>query len=119
VTRLDQISEAAETLLRDGDVLVNEIAPIPGAKPNQTVSDHDAEEAAAGRTWAVWLCAFLSWAVEKDHCAATRRGDPTPWTVYPRALLWFAILLPISPIWLPLLFLIAHMYDRILSRSPT
>ena len=97
--RPEQIAAAAEQLLRDGDVLVNELAPVSGALPNQTVSDHVALAAMAGKPWACWFCAFLSWAVQKDHCAHTLDDSPVPWTVYPRAAFWFVLILG-SPFWI-------------------
>lgn len=86
-----RVGQALEQDLRDLDMTINEIAPVPGALPNQTVSAHVATAAAAGQRWACVFCAFLSWAVQRDHCGATLRGDPVPWWVYPRAAFWFAV----------------------------
>ncbi len=41
-----------------------------------TISLHAALEAKAGRRWACWLCAVLSWLVQHDHCADQLAGKP-------------------------------------------
>ena len=42
----------------------------------ETMSHLSARDAAAGATWACWMCSLLSVAVEADHCARTlAQGD--------------------------------------------
>jgi len=101
-TREQQIAESTERLLRDLDEEVNELAPVPGALPDQTVSDHVALAAKSGATWGHLFCIFLSWTVQKDHCAVTLADGPMPWHVYPRALAMFLGILGM-PLWIWLL----------------
>jgi hypothetical protein len=101
-TREQQIAESTERLLRDLDEEVNELAPVPGALPNQTVSDHVALAAKSGAKWGCLFCTFLSLTVQRDHCAETLKPNGImPWHVYPRASAMFLVILSMPAlIWL-------------------
>ena len=110
MTRLQKVLAAIAALLRDGDVLVNEVL-LPDTLPNQTVSEdaalHEAlekEGAERGRFYC-WLCAYLSVMVQKDHCEKV--NEPLPWWVFLTALANFLI-----PLWVWLIwhFLAAHRW---------
>ena len=98
--RIERIEGAAETFLRDGDVLANQLV-FPTAQAGQTVSDDVATLDQPTDACRVCVeigeaaCWFLGWAVQRDHCAETLSDDPVPWTVYPRAAFWF-VLAPVS-----------------------
>ena len=99
--RIERIEGAAETFLRDGDVLANQIA-FPTSRAGQTVSDDVAELAEpADKCQFCWrvgsaFCWFLNWAVQRDHCLMTLTDGPMPWTVYARAGFWFTAGMPLA-----------------------
>lgn len=73
-----------------------------------TISLHAALEEATGARWACWLCDFLSFWVQRHHCADQRRGLPMGGENYLRAiagllllcvLLWLAVLGGLRLIW--------------------
>jgi hypothetical protein len=70
------------------DVAVN---VLTGGQLGQTVSLRVAEAERAGKLWGCLFCQFLSEAVQKDHCALQFTNKPSPWTVYVRAGIAFAV----------------------------
>lgn len=96
-TYFANVAADTERLLRDGDA---EVSALTGGAADQTVSARVAQDARHGRTWARWFCGGLSLLVQPGHCAAMRSGAPTPWWVYPRAAVCFAVIVvALHPTW--------------------
>jgi hypothetical protein len=68
-----------------------EINALAGGLPNQTVSLRCAVANRQGKRWARVMCWFLSWAVQRDHCELQFTNAPSPWWVYVRAGICFAV----------------------------
>ena len=64
---------------------------LTGGQLGQTVSLRVAEAERAGKEWGCLFCWFLDWAVQRNHCALQFSKTPSPWTVYVRAGIAFAI----------------------------
>ena len=89
---LSRVSTATETLGREFDVWCN--VTFWGGKPDQTVSEHAALDALAGKPTGCILCAILSVLVQWQHCPKTLQpGVTTPASAYARAGLCFIALL--------------------------
>ena len=67
------------------------IGVLCGGPLGMTVSMRAALAAEAGKRWGVWLCKFLSWAIQPRHCTATLSSTPWPWFVYVRSAIAFAV----------------------------
>ena len=67
------------------------ISVLTGGPLGETVSRRCALAALQGQRWAVVMCAVLSWVVQPHHCAATLSTAPSPWFVYLRAGIAFAV----------------------------
>lgn len=64
---------------------------LTGGKLGQTVSLRVAEAQRAGKLYGCLFCWFLNWAVQENHCALQFTTKPSPWTVYVRAGIAFAV----------------------------
>ena len=62
-----------------------------GGDLGMTVSMRCALAALAGKHWAVVARAVLSRIVQRNHCTATLSSTPSPWFVYLRAGIAFAV----------------------------
>ena len=67
------------------------IGVLCGGPLGMTVSMRAALAAEQGKRWAVWLCAVLSVLVQPHHCSDTLSPTPSPWFVYVRAGIAFAV----------------------------
>jgi hypothetical protein len=61
-----------------------------GGQLGQTVSYRVAVAARDGKRWGCIFCWFLSWAVQKNHCALQFEKGPSPVSTYIRAGIAFA-----------------------------
>ena len=68
-TATADLGAAAVPLGRQIDIWFNVTAL--GGRPGQTVSEHAAEDAAAGQRWACVLCQLLNIVVQPKHCQVT------------------------------------------------
>lgn len=64
---------------------------LTGGARNQTVSLRAALGQRAGRRGWCLFCAFLSLAVQRNHCALQLAGQPSPSLAYVRAGIAFAV----------------------------
>lgn len=72
---------------------------LTGGAIDQTVSYRVAKAAGwgpngkqqPGRKWACYFCVFLTWFVQRDHCADQFNTAPTPWFDMIRAGICFAV----------------------------
>jgi hypothetical protein len=62
-----------------------------GGALNQTVSMRCALAQRDGKRWGCLACAFLSWAVQKNHCTDQFSDAPAPALVYVRAGIAFGV----------------------------
>ncbi len=53
-------------------VAIDELANVVllNGFPHQTISEHCALAAQAGKRWGTWACRQLDWLISKGHCAA-------------------------------------------------
>lgn len=84
------VATDTETLAADIDA---EISALTGGVANQTVSMRVALAAKLGKRWAIAFCAFLSAAVQCDHCQVTLDGGLIPWWAFVRAAICFAVVI--------------------------
>jgi hypothetical protein len=64
---------------------------LTGGNLGQTVSLRVAEAQRAGKLYGCVFCWFLNWAVQPNHCQLQFTTKPSPWTVYVRAGIAFAV----------------------------
>jgi hypothetical protein len=62
---------------------------LTGGQLDQTVSYRCAVAARAGQPFGCFMCRFLNWAVQRDHCADQFTDAATPWFDGIRAALAF------------------------------
>lgn len=79
------LARVAAALISDGTALDRTENAIADGMPQQTISLRAALAAQRGERWGCWLCAFLSVAVQRGHCAKQLAGQPMTGWNYLRA----------------------------------
>ncbi|MDA8049952.1 MAG: hypothetical protein M0002_08100 [Rhodospirillales bacterium] len=68
---LGQVWLGAEGITEAADRFLNALA---GGLASQTISERAALAKSRGKMWGCALCRYLSWTVERHHCARTLAG---------------------------------------------